>query len=231
MRLIAISDTHSKHHELQLPEYQEGDILVHAGDITRKGELATVQNFAFWAESLPYERIIVIAGNHDFCFENEQRWICEQMLKEKGITYLCDNEVIVEGLKFYGSPWTPWFHDWAFNLHRGLPIAQKWAKIPDDVDILITHGPSVNNLGGGIPEVISGEAFVNDVGCEELFERMKRLKNLKYHIHGHIHEGYGIYHHDELSCAAVNASVLDVHYNCTNSPFILPIQSKENTNE
>lgn len=227
MRIIAISDTHSKHHEVQLPPYQPGDILVHAGDMTHKGELATIQNFAQWCKTLPYDHTIVIAGNHDFCFQDERHYLAESILFQAGITYLYDKEITINGIKFYGSPWQPWFFDWAFNVKRG-ELYKKWQNIPADTDVLITHGPAAPNLGGAIPEVRAGDAKINEVGDHELFEQMKYLTNLKYHICGHIHECYGIYDNSEISCKAVNASVLNLAYDCVNKPWILPIEEKRN---
>jgi hypothetical protein len=50
--------------------------------------------------------------------------------------------VIIEGVKIYGSPWLPSYHDWAFNLERGGEVLkQKWEQIPNGTDVLITHGP------------------------------------------------------------------------------------------
>ena len=226
MRIIAISDTHGKHYEVNLPPHKPGDILVHAGDITRKGEIATIQNFAHWAKDLPYEHIITIAGNHDFCFQDERRGLAEDILRQNGVTYLFDEAITINGKVFYGSPWQPWFHNWAFNLQRGEEISKKWAQIPVETNILITHGPPGPNLGGTIPQVISGVVTIDEVGCYDLRSRLYALPNLEYHIFGHIHECYGIYNHklsENTSCVCVNASSLDVQYRCVNAPFILPI--------
>lgn len=226
MRLIAISDTHGKHHEVELPPYQEGDILIHAGDITRKGEIATVANFGKWLKSLPYEHKLVIAGNHDFSFQDERRIHVEGILKSAGATYLFDESVTIHGVKFYGSPWQPWFYDWAFNLQRGSEIARKWRMIPDDTDVLITHGPPSDNNGGLIQEVISGLVHENETGCADLLERIRELRNLQYHIFGHIHECHGTYLDPSVTCRFINASVLNIKYECANHPFILGILPK-----
>jgi Icc-related predicted phosphoesterase len=226
MRIIAISDTHAKHHEVELPPYQPGDILVHAGDMTRRGEIATVKNFSLWLRDLPYEHKLVIAGNHDFCFQDERRVHVENILN-KVCTYLFDESVIINGIKFYGSPWQPWFHNWAFNVQRGPDIARKWSFIPEDTNVLITHGPPSHNLGGLIPHVFhrhtGTDLYEEEVGCEDLFNRMKELPNLKYQIHGHIHECYGVYSHKDLSGKCINASCLNLRYECVNRPFILPL--------
>ena len=87
---------------------------------------------------MPHPDKIVIAGNHDFCFERDPRH-CVRLLTNA--VYLQDSAVVVRGLKFCGSPWQPWFCDWAFNLRRGQPLREKWDLIPSDTDVLITHGP------------------------------------------------------------------------------------------
>ena len=229
MRIIAISDTHCRHEDVVLPEYKEGDILVHAGDITGRGETHVVYAFAYWLQSLPYKHKIVIAGNHDFCFENSNAKLCEMFLKERGITYLHDSEIVIEGIKFYGSPYQPWFHNWAFNKTRGEEIAEVWAKIPDDTNVLITHGPPSGNLGGCMPHVFhhpSGkDSYNEEVGCEDLFQRMTQLKDLQYQIHGHIHECWGCYSHPDLTCQCVNASIMDASYNPVNKPWVLPLNT------
>ena len=222
MRIIAISDTHTYHDEVVLPEYEEGDILVHAGDITSRGEVTTVCEFGEWADKLPYEHILVIPGNHDFCFERTET--CKSLtefLTNHGVTLLLDSEVTIDGIKFYGSPWQPEFYDWAFNVPRGK-LYKKWNNIPDDTDVLITHGPAYGKLGG----IVYGNHHPigdPDVGCKELFARMKELKNLKYHICGHIHEGYGTYKHKALNCTVINASSVDRQYRCVNAPFTIPM--------
>jgi len=92
--------------------------------------------------------------------------------------------VIIEGVKFYGSPWQPRFFDWAFNLDRGEEIKKKWDLIPMDTDVLITHGPPY----GILDLTHEGEK----VGCEELMKAVLRVQP-KIHIFGHIHEAYGEY--------------------------------------
>lgn len=88
----------------------------------------------------------------------------------------------MEGIKFYGSPWQPWYYDWAFNEQRGEKIKAKWDLIPEDTDVLITHGPPMGILDKTLE---SGH-----VGCEELVKAVHRIKP-KLHIFGHIHEDHG----------------------------------------
>lgn len=216
MRIICISDTHCKHYklndDLQKIGYEENDIIIHAGDCTSMGYTNEVLNFLKWFGALQYEHKIFIAGNHDFYFE-EHDDISDEF-KAMGIIYLMDQMVEVNGLKIYGSPWQPEFNDWAFNVSRGNSIAKKWKKIPNELDILITHGPAY----GILDDTIQGLR----VGCEELYKKIMIVKP-KIHICGHIHYGRGYKPYNDT--AFVNASSLDESYDNTNKPIVLTLDN------
>ena len=186
MRIVAISDTHERHQDLVLPD---GDVLVHAGDLTWVGDMGALERVAEWLERQPFRHMICIAGNHDWCFARpgQHAW-AERILRERGVIYLRDSSAILDGVKFYGSPWQPEFYNWAFNLPRGgEQLKARWAAIPDDTNVLLTHGPP-KGLGDFVPR---GES----TGCEHLLARALRLEHMKAHIFGHIHPGYGSYGH------------------------------------
>ena len=79
------------------------------------------------------------------CFQIQICQQCRNLLIDAGhnIHYLEDELCAAEpfGLRIYGSPWQPEFCDWAFNESRGEPLRRRWAQIPSDIDILMTHGP------------------------------------------------------------------------------------------
>lgn len=175
--IVCVSDTHGFHDQTDVPD---GDILLHAGDLTKHGHLGDATDFNQWLGTLPHRHKIVIAGNHDFCFQREPD---RARARLTNAIYLQDEAATIEGFHFYGSPWQPWFFDWAFNLERGPEIAAKWALIPDNTDILITHGPP---LGFG-DKTVRGEA----VGCADLLDRIRVVKP-KLHVCGHIHEAAGV---------------------------------------
>ena len=114
-KIVAISDTHEQEQKVILPE---GDVLVHTGDITYKGAISAIAKFSAWLkEQKPrFKEIVVIAGNHDFCFQNQNHDVAANLIRESGAHYLQDSGVEIEGRLFWGSPWQPWFYDWAFNL-------------------------------------------------------------------------------------------------------------------
>jgi Icc-related predicted phosphoesterase len=189
--VVAISDTHGYHDRLEIPP---GDILVHAGDLTLTGALGDVAAFNGWLGRQPHPHKVVIAGNHDWCFQRERE--AARALLTHG-TYLQDEAAVVGGLRFYGSPWQPWFLDWAFNLPRGEALAAKWAMIPEYTEVLVTHGPP-QGIGD---RVYSGK----HVGCEEMAERVALIRP-RLHIFGHIHEAAGRW--TQQGTTFVNASAL-----------------------
>lgn len=206
MRIVCVSDTHTLHENLAVPD---GDVLIHAGDLTEWGALKDVEAFDAWLRRLPHRHKIVIAGNHDFAFEKRPR---EAAALLTSCTYLLDSGVTIGGVRIWGSPWQPRFCDLAFNLDRGPAIRAKWDLIPADTDILVTHGPP---WGHG-DETLRGEK----VGCRDLLDVIEKIRP-RYHIFGHIHEGYGTTRNAHTTF--VNAAICDVAYNAVNKPVVLDL--------
>jgi Icc-related predicted phosphoesterase len=211
MRLVLISDTHNRLGDVSVPN---GDVIVHAGDATLRGNCGEVERFAKQMRALPHKHKVFIAGNHDLSFQDEphraRTWLGE------GIIYLQDSSVRIDGVSIYGSPWQPEFFNWAFNLPRGDAIANKWALIPNGIDVLVTHGPPAD-IGDMTPR---GEA----VGCVDLLEAIKRTQP-RVHVCGHIHEGYGVRRDaiPGLRTIFVNASTCDGKYRPTNAPIVIDL--------
>ena len=216
-RLVCLSDTHGLHDALMVPD---GDVLIHAGDMTMGGREAEVQAFADWIVSLPHACKIVIAGNHDWLFERAATRARELLAD---VTYLMDEGTEAAGLRIWGSPWQPWFFDWAFNLPRGDALRDKWDLIPPDIDVLVTHGPPSGYLDGAERPVWFGADDGVDpdhVGCEELRVALDRVQP-RLHVFGHIHEGYGQARHG--STILVNASTCDADYRPVNPPVVVDL--------
>lgn len=208
MKFVAISDTHCRHLNLKLPK---GDVLLHAGDISYKGQKNEIADFLQWFSKLPYKHKIFIAGNHDFYFEKEKTVQIQSLIPE-GITYLNDDEIIIDGVKIWGSPVTPWFFNWAFNRRRGKEISRHWQKIPDDTDIILTHGP----VNGILDSVVNN----TNAGCMDLLQTVEKIKP-KVHVCGHIHEGYGVI--KKNGTTFINASVLNESYELVNKPIVFDL--------
>ena len=212
IRITCISDTHTKHDHLKLPG---GDILIHCGDLMNSGwNYADITNFLKWFESQPYDELIFIAGNHDRRFETDTLDVKAILEGFPTITYLQDDWVEVNGIKIYGSPWQPEFYGWAFNLpRRGDELKERWDAIPQDTDILITHGPPQGHLD------TSGHPYNEPLlGCELLRVKVEEIKP-NIHIFGHIHGGFGYKEYEGTHF--INASVLDERYQQVNKPITI----------
>lgn len=206
MKIVTISDTHGMHRSLKMPR---GDVSIHCGDFCARGTLADVSEFNEWLGTLDYKHKLVIAGNHELCFEQNPE---EAKSLITNAIYLQDSSVIIDGVKFYGSPWQPAFYNWAFNLQRGAELKQKWDLIDSDTDVLITHGPP----HGYLDKTMENE----HVGCEKLIKAVHRVKP-KLHVFGHIHSGYGI---DKVGpTVMVNASSCTERYEPTNEPIVIDL--------
>ncbi len=215
MKIVCLSDTHNCNEQISVPD---GDILIHSGDATIRGTESEVEEFLTWFSKLPHKHKIFVAGNHDWLYENNNRF-ARLLTANFNIKYLQDSSTEIEGLKIYGSPWQPRFFDWAFNLMRGAELAEKWKLIPNDIDILITHGPP-----NGILDEVQRKYFVENTGCEELRKRVEEIAafgKLKLHVFGHIHCGYGI--REEFRVKFVNASNCDESYEPTQMPIVIEL--------
>lgn len=219
MKIVCISDTHTMHEEVNLPN---GDILIHAGDFSNKGGKSDVEDFFGWLMRMKpkYRHIVFIAGNHDKSFDEKYGpmpdWLAEGIaeLEENNIYYLKDDLIELEGIRFYGMPWTPWFYGdtWAFNKKIG-PDMQEMLDMIEPCDVLITHGPPM----------YTGDLAANNgahVGCPLLKEKIEEIQP-RLHICGHIHEGSGVQLVDR--CIHVNASQLNEYYEVVNAPYIIDL--------
>ena len=216
MKILCLSDTHGLHNKIPKEWLIPADVLVHSGDETNMGRFHEIKKFLEWFDSLDYKYKIFIAGNHSFGFQRFNTDYDEVMSLLKtypNITYLMDSEIVIDGVKFFGSPWQPEFYNWAFNLRRGAPLRDKWEQIPLDTDVLITHGP----VHGLLDMVPSGEF----VGCEDLLDVVSTKLNIKAHICGHIHCGYGRAYRNNIQF--VNASTVNEQYVVSNKPILIEI--------
>ncbi|KAK7064717.1 metallophosphoesterase domain-protein 1 [Favolaschia claudopus] len=178
IRVVCISDTHNTH--LSQPPLPEGDILIHAGDLTQAGSATEIGDALAWLSSQPHPHKVIVAGNHDVRFAEKE--VRTRLLQANPtILYLEDSAatLTVRGrtLRLYGSPRTPKYGSWAFQYLRS-DSAAIWADVPAFTDILITHGPPLGHLDlGG--------------GCEGLLAAVWRVRP-RLHVFGHMHGGRGV---------------------------------------
>jgi Icc-related predicted phosphoesterase len=204
MKIWCISDTHNNHGLLNIP--QDIDMVIHAGDFSCDKRLYInmdeTMNFLYWYHHLNVKYKILIAGNHDVTLEH-----CYNKTKISAqfpsITYLENDGITIEGINIWGSPLTPTFGDgWAFNKSRDK-IARYWEHIPDNTDILVTHGPPKGILDLNQDNISCGDG--------SLLKKILKL-NIKYHIFGHIHNeknsiNSGVFTPSITPTTFVNASV------------------------
>lgn len=206
MKIVCMSDMHSMYRQVNVPQ---GDVLVIAGDILGHGSFDELVDFKLWLADQPFDHKVVIAGNHDSVFEDAPL-MCKEFLDDFNTIYLHDDFVIIDGIKFYGSPFTPNFFNWHFMLDRfSDDLKRKWEIIPDDTDVLITHGPP-----WGVLDEIGGR----NVGCELLMQRVLTIQP-KLHIFGHIHAGYGEKFRDGTHF--INAAICTERYRPNNLPIVV----------
>lgn len=214
MRVCCISDLHG-----QLPDdVPECDLLLIAGDIAAQSRVNNERflrrDFPNWLERQPAKEIVGIAGNHDFI---AQLW--PSVFRSLPWNYLDNQAIEISGLKIAGSPWTPRFGDWAFMTEDNT-LARIWNQMPDDIDILLTHGPPY-----GFYDLTADGVHA---GSLSLRERILQLKRLKLHAFGHIHEAYGM---DMISTGAtiVNCSLLNERYELVNKPIVVQLGPLDDT--
>ena len=215
MKITAISDTHTKHKYIDTRAFADTDILIHAGDFTGNGSRQQAIAFLQWFEAIPVRHKLFVAGNHDE--------ICTTITWSEMLTqyapnchYLYNSSVTIDGLVIWGSPFSNTFGLWAF-MKDDLNLYNIWEQIPDNANIVITHGPA---YGTG-DKVVNAYNRDPHVGSQSLRYKLKKLKKLKLHVTGHIHEAYGTYLGKHTT---VNASICDLNYVPFNQPISLHIE-------
>ncbi len=216
MIIDCIADLHGFY-----PKLPGGDLLIVAGDMTSSDKIPQWKEFYDWLMAQEYLKKVYIGGNHDNFLKScvslgdpQYRWL--KHLQENPVDdfegiYLCDSGTEFEGLKIWGTPWTPIFDGVnpeckAFMADDEFFLDQKFALIPRDIDILITHGPMRHMLDANE----DGYAC----GSRSLKSHIDRAKP-KFHIFGHIHEQGGqdmMYDHGYCNTWCVNCSHVNEKY-------------------
>jgi Icc-related predicted phosphoesterase len=197
MKITCISDTHEHHKKIIMPET---DMIIHAGDFTYTGEHDKVYEFLTWFGKQKAKYKILICGNHEIKISRDLD-LLKTMCENEGIQLLHNSHTVIEGHTIFGSPYSVEFGRWAY----GLPddrLQDIWDTILPDTSILVTHGPAFGNLDK-CPD--------GNVGSITLREHIdNKLKNLKLHITGHIHESRGTLLKNEV--LTVNACICGIPY-------------------
>jgi Icc-related predicted phosphoesterase len=228
MKIVIISDQHGN-----LPKLPSCDLLLVCGDICPVWnhnvdfqQYWIETDFKYWLRDIEAKKKIFIAGNHDFVFQKRPNFGYRLRQGDYPATYLEDSITEYEGLKIYGSPWTNYFYDWAFNLYE-QDLKEKWKLIPNGTDIIVTHGPP-RGFGDLAPRTITDEneeqwPAGEHVGSISLLEKIDEIKP-RLVVYGHIHSGYGVYSFGETMIC--NASLLNEKYELQNKPIVVSVKDK-----
>lgn len=181
MKILAISDTHGYHKDIK--DFDGIDMIIHAGDCSNVQSpsinMNEVTDFLNWYDDIPVKYKILIAGNHDTSIEAR---LISPSEHHKSIIYLEHESVNIEGINIFGSPYTPRYGSWSFMRGRGK-LDVLWQQIPNDTDILVTHGPPK----GILDLSYNHQNILEYCGDKELLNHLYRVQP-KHHIFGHIHE-------------------------------------------
>ena len=182
MKIWHIGDTHTYHSLLEVPEGI--DMVIHSGDCSNPRDPYTnepeVRNFIDWFGSLDIQHKIYVAGNHDTSIE--KKLVTKADFNENDIVYLENESYEIEGIKIFGSPYTPQFGQWAFMRARNK-LEKIWRRaIPEDADIVICHGPP----RGMLDLSYDRNNVLEFCGDKSLLNRVIEVKP-KLMLFGHIH--------------------------------------------
>jgi Icc-related predicted phosphoesterase len=195
MRIVHLSDTHMLHRRLDVPG---GDVLVHSGDLSGEGASDDYIDVFGWLDSMPHKHKVLVAGNHDSLFQKNAKMIRRRL--PKSVTYLEGSGTVIDGLSFWGSPWTVGYPWMAFTYRAIEGRESPWTSVPANTDVLITHGPP----HGILDRDYEGQR----IGDISLYKRVEAVRP-KLHLFGHVHDQNG--EMSRFGTTFVNAAVGDDH--------------------
>jgi Icc-related predicted phosphoesterase len=195
MRIVHLSDTHMLHRRLDVAA---GDVLVHSGDLVSEGSMDEYTDVFNWLDSMSHKHKLLVAGNHDALFQHSPKLIRKRL--PKSIVYLENSGTTIDGLKFWGSPWTVGYPWMAFTYRAMEGRETRWTSIPDDTDVLVTHGPPHG--------ILDRDHEGQRIGDASLYKRVETVRP-KLHLFGHVHDQNG--EMKRFGTTFVNAAVGDDH--------------------
>lgn len=210
MKITVISDTHGTHAGLG---ELEGDVLIHCGDFCLSGSHQDQQLQALdaWFGRQRFRHVLCIGGNHDFLAE-ELHARGQPLFRHA--RYLMDETVQIEGLRFHGAPWIPELTGWA-HYRNTAGLTKAWERIPDQLDVLITHTPPSG--------ILDRNSRGKSCGCPLLRLRLKAVRP-RVHCFGHIHASSGML--EEEGTRYINASLVNSRYALARSPITFELAAR-----
>ena len=234
---VCISDTHNMHDVLtkEISELYDDNsdtlnILIHAGDMTNRGSYSELDNIAKWFVSNNYDYTFLISGNMDgIGLDSNSQYgrtdknkidghkLFNSYSNNKNHIYYLENEsyYIKEiGLNIYGSPYTLQFVG-GFQIYSDKQSDEIWKKIPENTDILITHGPPY--------KILDSTSHGANVGDKILKRHVEQRIKAKYMIFGHVHESFGKYYDATSHVTYANVAQYNYQYRKEVKPFVFDI--------
>ncbi|XP_033748604.1 UPF0046 protein C25E10.12-like [Pecten maximus] len=235
VRIVHLSDTHFHHDQIYLPRLPPGDVLVHSGDFCTTGWSRLfktpdydhhIQQINDFFSKVPHKHKLFVGGNHDMAIAGRRQEDIQKILPE--VTYLQDSGVNIEGINFYGSPWTA--YKWkSYNrafVRKWGKFEHHWDDIPTGTDVLVTHMPphGIRDMGRQDFSLFQNRRDTCNVcsqthegrchlGCPKLRHAILNRVKPKLHCFGHLHGSAGLHVIDEttFSNAALSIRVFDYY--------------------
>lgn len=199
----------------------DGDVLVHAGDLTNTGKYVELLHVVDWMKNLPHEHKLIVCGNHELEVSGDTQLV-KDIFEKDGIRVIHDEVVDIDGVKFYGQPRTPEFFDWGWMYRRGFEANQIWSGLPEGIDVVVCHGPPFG-YGDVCPDYTNRHkgtsASLVHVGCAEQAQRLSEVKP-SFVVCGHVHFSYGP-HATPWGTVVVNSSICTERYEPSNRPPVI----------
>lgn len=228
IEICAMSDLHG-----YLPEIKPCELLLICGDIVPLNIQGNSQKtykwfsttFKEWAENLPCQKVIFIAGNHECTLPNYYNDYKQLFYNYSKITYLCHEGYIYKGpdgkeYSIFGTPYCQEFGNWAFML-TDPELEEKYSEIPENLDILITHDQPYM-FGDVLLQEDCPWATGEHIGNSSLTLAIVETAP-RYQFNGHLHSC----DHNEIiindSTIHYNVSLKDEKYQVVYDPLYLKI--------
>jgi Icc-related predicted phosphoesterase len=208
MRIVIVSDTHTRHEELGIVT---ADVLIHCGDGCDgfRRDPADVDRLDDWFSKQQVDLVLAIGGNHDFEIERRSR---ASLPVFSHAVYLEDRCYEYRGCTFYGAPWTPELSGWAFFQDREA-MREKWASVSSGIDVLITHTAPYG--------ILDRNRVGRSLGCHDLLDRLPAIRP-RLHVFGHNHASAGAARIGPT--LHVNASMVNSRYAISHKPVEIDLE-------
>lgn len=229
MKVVAMSDLHGT--LLPVEDIEPCELVCICGDIvplkiqanSHKTKRWLRNEFKTWCESLPCDKVVFIAGNHDFYLQDLD-FMYSVFPKDGKVTYLFHEGYVYtsrEGKEYsiFGTPYCKIFGNWAF-MDTDERLIELYKSIPENLDILLTHDQPYG-WGDVLEQLITPWADSSHIGNQPLSKAILE-KQPKYLFCGHLHS-------TTHNCVEIgetkryNVSIKDERYDPVYDPLVLDI--------